>query len=466
MTKPGTETWYEHEEKLRKDGAPPEAIAAFRFNYERWVRGDQGWVPESSIEPVDRLPSLEEIAPAYRSRGEEALGRTVLIKLNGGLGTSMGLAGPKSLVTVKDGRTFLDITLGHVQFLQRPLLLMNSFATAPATASFLAARELPSQPVRRSFSQHRVPKVDPETGRPARWPEDPDLEWCPPGHGDLYPAVRTRGVLRELLAAGFRYAFVSNIDNLGATLDLGLLGYLAAERISFLMEVTQRTPADRKGGHLARAQDGRLVLREVAQCPAGDLPAFQDIARHRYFNTNNLWIDLEALDLELSRRGGFLPLPLIANRKPVDPTRPASPVVVQLENAMGAAVSCFERARAVAVPRDRFLAVKTCNDLLVTRSDATRLTEDFRLVPDPHRRAPFLPLVDLDERYYGLLHDFQERFPGPLPSLAHCLELKVIGDICFAAPVVCDGVVELVNGSDRQVVIEKPLHVTGRHVFG
>lgn len=466
MKQPETDAWQEHEEKLRKDGAPEEAIAAFRFNYERWVRGERGWIPESSIEPVDELLTLEEVSPRYRSVGAAVLDRTLLIRLNGGLATSMGLAGPKSLLVVKDNLTFLDVTLGQVRFLRRPLLLMNSFATASATAAFLATREVPAQPLPHSFLQHRVPKVDPESGRPVRWPENPDLEWCPPGHGDLYPAIRTRGVLRELLAAGFRYAFVSNIDNLGATLDLGLLGFLVAEQLPFLMEVTRRTPMDRKGGHLARSQDGRLLLREVAQCPPEDLEFFQDIQRHCFFNTNNLWLDLEALDRELQRRGGFLPLPLIANQKPVDPAQPSSPTVVQLENAMGAAVSCFERAEAVAVPRERFLPVKTCNDLLVTRSDATHLTEDFRLLPSRERRAAFLPLVDLDGRYYGLLRDFEERFPGPAPSLLDCLELRVVGDFRFAAPVVCSGVVELINRSNRQVVIDRPLHATGRHVLG
>ena len=92
------------------------------------------------------------------------------------------------------------------------------------------------------------------------------------------------------------------------------------ERVPFLMEVADRTPADRKGGHLARrAGGGGLVLREVAQTPDEDLDAFQDIARHRYFNTNTLWIDLRALAAVLRERGGVLGLPMIVNRKTVDP---------------------------------------------------------------------------------------------------------------------------------------------------
>ena len=100
-------------------------------------------------------------------------------------------------------------------------------------------------------------------------------------------------MLDTLLANGYEVAFVSNADNLGAELDPLPLGYFVSERLPFLMEVADRTAADRKGGHLARRKsDGRLALRESAQCPDEDTDAFQDVDRHRYFNTNNLWINL------------------------------------------------------------------------------------------------------------------------------------------------------------------------------
>jgi len=72
--------------------------------------------------------------------------------------------------------------------------------------------------------------------------------------------------------------------------------------------VTRRTAADRKGGHLARrTADGRLLLREVAQCPDADLESFQDISRHKYFNTNSLWLRLDALKAQLAADAGVLP---------------------------------------------------------------------------------------------------------------------------------------------------------------
>src|SRR4029078_8760131 len=135
--------------------------------------------------------------------------------------------------------------------------------------------------------------------------------WCPPGHGDIYPSLIGTGLLERMLNAGIRYLFVSNSDNLCATVDPAVLTYFARSGLSFLMEVAERTAADRKGGHLARRKsDGRLLLRESAQCPKEDESEFQDITRHRYFNTNNLWLRLDHLRSELERNAGVIPLPL------------------------------------------------------------------------------------------------------------------------------------------------------------
>ena len=126
-----------------------------------------------------------------------------------------------------------------------------------------------------------------------RWPADPELEWCPPGHGDIYTALAASGTLDALLGAGLRYAFVSNSDNLGALADVRIAAWLAAQQVPFALEAVRGTPADRKGGHLARYQ-GRVVLRETAQVPDGDT-SFTDVERWRWYNTNNIWIDLRAL---------------------------------------------------------------------------------------------------------------------------------------------------------------------------
>jgi UTP--glucose-1-phosphate uridylyltransferase len=293
------------------------------------------------------------------------------------------------------------------------------------------------------FVQNKEPKITVEDHRPAEWPPDPTLEWCPPGHGDLYTALQTSGTLERLLDQGYRYAFVSNVDNLGAVLEPRILAWFASEGAPFAMEATDRTPADRKGGHLARRkQDGGLVLREIAQTPDADVDAFQDVERHRFFNTNNLWLDLRALGDVLREREGVLGLPMIVNRKTVDPADKSSEPVIQLETAMGSALGVFEGAAALRVPRTRYAPVKTTNDLLVLRSDAYELTPQhhMHLVDARQGRAPF---VDLDEEHFKLVRDFEQHLPKGPPSLVACDELRVHGDVTFGRDVVVRGKVTL-----------------------
>jgi len=297
-----------------------------------------------------------------------------------------------------------------------------------------------------------VPRILKADLSPVSWPAEPEHEWCPPGHGDLFPALLTSGLLDALLGGGFQYLFVSNSDNLGAVLDLDLLGWIAGERVPFLMEVIERSEADRKGGHLARLRDGRLVLREIAQCPADELDDFQDVARHRYFNANNLWVDLRTLKDVLDRTGGVLGLPMITNEKPVDPADPASPTVVQLETAMGAAISVFDGARAVRVARDRFVPVKTTGDLLVLWSDVYELTDDYRVVRSPRRQGPS-PLVDLDPKFYRRVQDLERHFPAGPPSLVGAKRLQVRGDVRFGRDVVVTGDVAIAHAGPEPLEI-------------
>jgi UDP-N-acetylglucosamine pyrophosphorylase len=269
-----------------------------------------------------------------------------------------------------------------------------------------------------------------ESLAPAEWPLNPSLEWCPPGHGDIYPSLLGSGLLEHLLNEGKNYLFVSNSDNLGATLDLRLLDFFASSGAPFLMEVTARTVADRKGGHLARRNaDQRLLLRESAQCPVEDLEAFQNIERHRYFNTNNLWIRLDALRAELERGDGLLPLPLIRNEKTIDPRDQSAPKVFQLETAMGAAIECFDGARAIEVSRNRFSPVKSTADLLAVRSDAYELDPEFRLVLHPDRNA-LPPMVKLSD-HYKLVDQLETLVGGGVPSLVRCTSLTVEGKMEF-----------------------------------
>jgi UTP--glucose-1-phosphate uridylyltransferase len=441
------------QEKMRDAGEPEGAILTFTHAYERLESGASTMLASAELEPVRDVPTLESLP-----RVDGALAAVAMIKLNGGLATTMGLRSPKSLVEARDGRSFLDIIVGQTLALRRrlevrlPLLLMDSEATQDDTLQALARHRELAQDLPTDFLQSMEPKLDAADLTPVSWPASPALEWCPPGHGDVYGALARSGILASLLNRGFRYAMISNADNLGAGADERIAGYMAREEIPFLMEVVEGTAADRKGGHIARQlASGSLVLRETAQTPPEDHDSFRDYQRWRYYNTNNLWVDLRVLDETMQRNHGVLELPLIVNPKTVDPRDPSSTKVLQLESAMGAAISSFEGARILCVPRTRFIPVKTTDDLLVLRSDVYSLTDESFVEPDP-ARADNLPLAELDPAYYKLLDDFEARFPAGPPSLVAAERLTVRGDVTFGRGVVVRGAVEL--DADEPLTIE------------
>ena len=449
---------------MEAEGIPGIVIDTFRHNYAQLIAGATGLIPENEISPVDSLPDLTSFGEELRNTGMEVMAKTVVIKLNGGLGTSMGLERAKSLIVVKDDLTFLDIIARQALRQETPLILMNSFATRADSLEVLKRYPGLEKPgLALDFLQHKVPKIDQNDLTPVRWPRAPQLEWTPPGHGDIYTALETSGMLDALLDSGYRFAFISNADNLGAALDPALLGYLANTGKPFLMEVTDRTQSDRKGGHLAMSSGGQLILREAAQCPTRDMEFFQDISRHKFFNTNNLWLDLEALRARLEECGHVLGLSIIRNKKTVDPRDETSAPVYQLETAMGSAISVFTGAGAVRVPRSRFAPVKTTNDLLAVRSDAYQLTDDYRVFLDEKLNGK-VPLIELDNRFYKLIDAFEDRFRDSPPSLSGCTSLTVSGDIKFGAGVTIKGRVSLTNTRDEQVEI-KPGTVIDRDLI-
>src|SRR5689334_22566522 len=125
--------------KMRADDVSDVAIGTFEDNYRRLRDGETGMVPESTIEPLDS-PELDPGAG-----GAEALDRTVVVKLNGGLATSMGMDRAKSLLEVKDGLSYLDIIVRQVLTLRRglgvrlPLMFMDSYRTSEDTLRALEA---------------------------------------------------------------------------------------------------------------------------------------------------------------------------------------------------------------------------------------------------------------------------------------------------------------------------------------
>jgi UTP--glucose-1-phosphate uridylyltransferase len=446
--------------KMEAHSMPPIVINVFKYYYYLLVSGSSGMIAEKDISPVTKK-DFKEYAEldGYAETGGKALSETVIIKLNGGLGTSMGLTKAKSLLPAKQGMTFLEIILRQTEQLRSstgqsiPLVFMNSFNTHADTMmqlnGFDNQRDIPL-----AFLQHKYPKVLLKDKAPVAW-KDSELEWNPAGHGDIYTAMVTSGLLEKLLKAGYRYAFISNVDNLGAVMDERLLGYMAQNHYPFVMEVAQRTSADRKGGHLARLTNGRLVLREIAQCPEEDLQSFYDVDLHGFFNTNSIWLDLEVLE-KVFVYNRMMPLDLIVNPKTVDPRNPGSPKVYQIETAMGSAISAFYNASAVCVPRERFSPVKTCSDLFCMMSDCYNLTDDYRVEASAERTRQ-LPSIELDSRYYRKIDDFQERFAFDVPSLLSCDSLSITGDVCFGPDVRLQGDVRVVNRTPHRMVVTNDL---------
>ena len=445
-------------EKMKKENLPPVLIDNFVYYYNKVISGEKGIIYDKDIEcirenEIDDAKDLFE----YTGAGKKVIRNSIRIVLNGGLGTSMGLSKAKSLIEVRNGKTFLDIIVRQAGKSNVKLAFMNSFNTHEETVAALKKMNLSAFPV--LFLQHKFPKILREGFAPAIWPENNALEWNPPGHGDIYTALHTSGILNKLLSEGIEYAFISNSDNLGATMDEAILGYFAEIGYPFLMEVAERTPSDLKGGHLARHKNGRLILREAAQCPVNELDAFKNTSCYRFFNTNNIWINLGYLK-DLIEKEGTVHLPLILNPKTLDPRDDNSPRVYQIETAMGSAISLFDGATAVRVPRSRFFPVKKCNDLLALRSDCYLVTDDENLIINPERKYKTLR-INLDPDYYGKIDQFNDRFKESSLSLIECESMTVIGDVYFEKNIKIKGNVVITNRGRSRAVIKKGSVIEG-----
>jgi UTP--glucose-1-phosphate uridylyltransferase len=442
--------------RMKSKGMPEVIINTFKYYYSQLLEGHKGLIPESDIKPLNKVSDAETIPERLAEVGRAALPKTIFLKLNGGLGTSMGLDQAKSSLIVKDNLSFLDIIAQYSLKENVLLVLMNSFATHADSENLLhkysqlrnGNADLPLD-----FLQHRIPKVVQSDLSPVKHPENPALEWCPPGHGDIFAALYTSGLLDTLLDSGHEYAFISNADNLGAVVDKTILGHFVENNTPYMVEVADRTESDKKGGHVAQLPNGQLIIREIAQCPPEDVSSFQDINRHKFFNTNSIWLHLPSLKDLLVKKDYIMGLSLIRNSKNVDPRDETSTPVYQLETAMGSAIAVFKDSEVIRVPRTRFIPIKNTTDLLALRSDAYCLTKDFRVIPNPDRTFNSLT-VELDPACYRLIDEMEARFPHGAPSLIDCEKLSIKGDVLFGDNVKLKGHVSIVNKSGRQQKIK------------
>ena len=440
-------------DKMRAHGLNAIAIDHFKKAYNEVIKGNNKLISETSIEPINSVKKYEELDSPRDENLGSILDQSVIIKLNGGLGTSMGLNSTKSLLNVRGELTFMDFIVNQIIHLRNSynndvrFLLMNSFSTSEETKEFLLKYPELGLPEKIELIQNMIPKIDAETYEAVSCDHSPELEWCPPGHGDIYAALLGVGMLDTLVDSGVKYAFISNSDNLGATLDFKLLNEFLNSDSSFMMEVTRRTDVDKKGGHLAKdSRNGNFLLREVAQCPEEDFNEFQNVNKHRYFNTNNIWIRLDRLRSLMRSSDNNLNLPLIINRKNLNPSDSQSSKVIQIEVAMGAAIQCFEDSTVIEVPRSRFSPVKSCEDLLALRSDAYQVSDDFE-IQLCESRGGIPPEVGLSDEIYKNYKTFEEMTPYGPPSLKKCKSIQVEGPVKFGKEISFQGTITITNDS-------------------
>lgn len=429
-------------------GISENVIKTFAAYYDKLGKGISNKITKADIKPPSKS-SLIDYDAISNDVDYEILRKTVVIKLNGGLGTSMGLSKAKSLLPVKGNMNFLDIiarqvlTLRAQKALDLNLIFMDSYSTHEDTINYLSKYpDLAKDDIPLDFIQNKFPRIIQKDLSPFE-PKDETQRWNPPGHGDIYTAMDCNGLLDSLIAKGIVYAFISNSDNLGATVDASIPTYMHKSDVPFLMEVCVRSEVDKKGGHLSESKDGSLILREIAQCPDDELSEFQNIELFKYFNTNNIWVNLIKLKEELVKNDGIMLLPLIVNPKVVDNTP-----VYQIETAMGAAISTFQGSKALVVPRTRFAPVKKTTDLLAIWSDAYDLNDQYQITLKRTRKQP--PNINLDERFYSKIDQLLDRFKG-IPSLQNCDSLNVSGDITFGEGVICRGNVGIMSDNPNQI---------------
>jgi UTP--glucose-1-phosphate uridylyltransferase len=425
---------------MHERGDSPEQINGFQELYQRWCERPAqplDWNKISTPDP-ESIVNYEDLDEVSDEEAKRLLRELAVCRLNGGLGTSMGMVGPKSAIEVRDGNTFLDLIVNQIQLLNQkyqadvPLVLMNSFNTTEDTNKIIK-RYFGNLTIH-SFEQNRFPRLRRDSLMPMSATKHGRQAYYPPGHGDFYKSIYQSGIVDKLLEQGRKYMFVSNADNLGASFDVKILKKIKQSGAPFVMEVTVKTRSDVKGGTLVSNGGGSLSLLEIAQVPRAYKEEFKSFKKFKIFNTNNVWLDLEIF--KKTMLDGGLNLDVIVNPKVVNHVP-----VIQLETAIGAAIGSFEGSLAIKVPRHRFLPVKRTDDLLLVQSNLFIL-EDGVLVRNPERQFDYLPMVRLGDAY-KYYEEYQSRFEN-IPDILELDLLTVVGDIRFGKNVTLRGNVILV----------------------
>ncbi|XP_022759379.1 UTP--glucose-1-phosphate uridylyltransferase isoform X2 [Durio zibethinus] len=399
--------------------------------FSRYLSGEAQHIEWSKIQtPTDEVVvPYDTLSPSPDDPAEtkKLLDKLVVLKLNGGLGTTMGCTGPKSVIEVRNGLTFLDLIVIQIEHLNSkygcnvPLVLMNSFNTHDDTLKIVEKYSNSNIQIH-TFNQSQYPRLVVEDFSPLPLKGQPGKDgWYPPGHGDVFPSLLNSGKLDAFLSQGKEYVFIANSDNLGAIVDLKILNHLIQNKNEYCMEVTPKTLADVKGGTLI-SYEGKVQVNE-----------FKSIEKFKIFNTNNLWVNLNAIKRLVE--ADALKMEIIPNPKEVDGIK-----VLQLETAAGAAIRFFDHAIGINVPRSRFLPVKATSDLLLVQSDLYTLVDGF-VIRNQARTNPANPSIELGPEFKKV-GNFLSRFKS-IPSIIDLDSLKVTGDVWFGGGIVLKGKVSI-----------------------
>uniref|UniRef100_A0A0E0CDX8 UTP--glucose-1-phosphate uridylyltransferase n=1 Tax=Oryza meridionalis TaxID=40149 RepID=A0A0E0CDX8_9ORYZ len=379
----------------------------------RYLSGEEEHVEWAKIHtPTDEVVvpyDTLEAPPEDLEETKKLLNKLAVLKLNGGLGTTMGCTGPKSVIEVRNGFTFLDLIVIQIEIVEK------------YTKSNIEVHTFNQACLLNFLSQY--PRVVADEFLP--WPSKGKTckdGWYPPGHGDIFPSLMNSGKLDLLLSQGKEYVFIANSDNLGAIVDMSILIYI----------VTPKTLADVKGGTLISYED-KVQLLEIAQVPDAHVNEFKSIEKFKIFNTNNLWVNLKAIKRLVE--ADALKMEIIPNPKEVDGVK-----VLQLETAAGAAIRFFDHAIGINVPRSRFLPVKATSDLQLVQSDLYTLVDGF-VTRNPARTNPSNPSIELGPEFKKV-GCFLGRFKS-IPSIVELDTLKVSGDVWFGSSITLKGKVTI-----------------------
>ncbi|CDY21212.1 BnaA01g34430D [Brassica napus] len=392
------------------------------------------------VVPYEKMASVSEDV----SETKNLLDKLVVLKLNGGLGTTMGCTGPKSVIEVRDGLTFLDLIVIQIENLNNkygckvPLVLMNSFNTHDDTQKIVEKYTNSNVDIH-TFNQSKYPRVVADEFVP--WPSKGKTDkdgWYPPGHGDVFPSLMNSGKLDAFLSQGKEYVFVANSDNLGAIVDLTILKHLIQNKneycmeakfsfwrlLRFLMNMSMNSNQLRSSRYSTQKTYGLTFLKAIKKL-----------------------VEADALKMEI-----------IPNPKEVDGVK-----VLQLETAAGAAIRFFDNAIGVNVPRSRFLPVKATSDLLLVQSDLYTLVDGF-VTRNSARTNPSNPSIELGPEFKKV-SNFLSRFKS-IPSIVELDSLKVSGDVSFGSSVVVKGKVTVTEKSGVKLEIPDGAMVENKDING